>query len=67
MSGVQMMGEDGNIYTQPPSDTALIFYLKCKGKKRGYVERTEVTGADGGPIELITGMQFKSEKPNDNG
>jgi hypothetical protein len=24
------------------SDTAVIFYLKCKGKRRGYIERTEV-------------------------
>ena len=30
---------------------AVCFYLKCKGKHRGYVERTEVTGRDGGPIE----------------
>lgn len=40
-------------------DTAMtIFYLKCRAKKRGYVERTEITGADGGPLELkqITGM-----------
>jgi hypothetical protein len=27
--------------------TALVFYLKCRGKERGYVERQEITGKDG--------------------
>ena len=38
-----------------PSST--MFYLKTKGKSRGYVERQEITGADGMPsnfqIEII--------------
>lgn len=34
------------------SDTLLIFYLKTIGKKRGYIERHEVTGADGAPIQI---------------
>lgn len=29
------------------------FHLKTKGKRRGYVERTEVTGAEGGPINIV--------------
>lgn len=28
-----------------------IFYLKTKGRERGYIERQEMTGKDGGPIQ----------------
>ena len=30
---------------------AVCFFLKCKAKERGYVERSEVTGKDGDPIK----------------
>lgn len=30
--------------------TSMIFFLKTQGKGRGYVERQEVTGADGGAV-----------------
>jgi hypothetical protein len=45
INGVQIGKIDNGeleVYDQPPSDTAIIFYLKTKAKKRGYVERTEV-------------------------
>tara|TARA_R110000765_G_scaffold60304_1_gene116615 strand:- start:818 stop:1240 length:423 start_codon:yes stop_codon:yes gene_type:complete len=35
--------KEGNVPT-------ILFYLKCKGKNRGYVERQEITGTDGNPL-----------------
>ena len=34
---------------------AIIFFLKTQGKGRGYIERTEVTGMEGGPVIQIAG------------
>ncbi len=37
---------------QDGNTSATIFYLKTKGKRRGYVERQEITGADGLPNDI---------------
>lgn len=31
---------------------ALLFYLKTKGKERGYAERRELTGSNGTPLQM---------------
>tara|TARA_R110000765_G_scaffold365878_1_gene455991 strand:+ start:1876 stop:2253 length:378 start_codon:yes stop_codon:yes gene_type:complete len=54
----QLHDQIGNANT-----AATIFYLKTKGKKRGYIERQEITGADGMPtnfqIEIIGSKKDK--------
>lgn len=34
------------VYDVPPSDTAIIFFLKTKAKKRGYIEKSELGFTD---------------------
>lgn len=36
----------------PPDPTSIIFFLKTKAKHRGYVERQEITGANGQDFSL---------------
>lgn len=50
----EVMTESGPLMIkETPNPTACIFYLKTKGKKRGYIERNEITGADGKDVVNI--------------
>ncbi len=51
--------EEGNI-------TAIIFYLKTRCKNRGYTERTEITGADGGPMQTESKVEGTLKSVEDN-
>lgn len=57
------LAEDGLIaLIKKKHPTALIFYLKTKGKHRGYVERSEITGVDGSPIAIEDARGMLAER-----
>lgn len=50
----EVMTERGpQVLKDGPNAQAVKFYLETQGKKRGYVVRQEITGADGGPVQII--------------
>ena len=50
---------------QDGSTSATIFYLKTKGKKRGYIERHEITGADGEDLNFTVEIIDNSENTDE--
>jgi hypothetical protein len=50
----EVVTQDGiQVVKDSPNAQAVKFYLSTKAKDRGYVERQEITGADGGPVQII--------------
>jgi len=45
---------EGQLYKniKAGDNASIIFYLKTQGKQRGFVERQELTGADGRPVKM---------------
>lgn len=66
INGVQIgeMDDEGElkVYDVPPSDTAITFYLRTKARKRGYAERTELTGADGKDLNYTVTLDLGNTK-----
>jgi len=55
----EIMTEAGiQILKDAPCKTTIKFYLETQEKKRGYVNRQEITGADGGPVQIIAPDQI---------
>jgi hypothetical protein len=47
------------------STAELIFFLKTQGRTRGYVERSEISGPNGGPVELAIVKGYVDVNPDD--
>ena len=48
--------------TMKERDACLLFFLKTKGKERGYVERVETTGRDGRDLQSINIIEYKTNE-----
>jgi len=57
---------EGKLYEKIKSgdNACIIFYLKTQAKSRGYIERQEVTGSEGGPIPFKIIVASQEDKEN---
>jgi len=44
-------------------EISLLFFLKTQAKDRGYIERSEITGPDGGPLPIVFEKVTREKKP----
>ena len=55
---------EGKLYEQinQGNIAAIIFFLKTKGKGRGFIERSEITGAEGEPLLHVSVMSNQTKQ-----
>ena len=61
INGIRKESSRGKIYNTPPSVTAIIFYLKTQGKKRGYIEGYIPPPQSVNPYDSLTDEELKAE------